>query len=416
MKKTVDLYPMDNSGIIHLAAMRKNYTNSFRITITLKETVCKEKLQGALNYITPRFPTIIAGIHKGIFQYKIKPVEELLEVHSECVCLAPMGEEKIRNCAFRVLYKKNQIIGEFFHSLTDGYGGLIVMNTLVAEYLRRQYSVSVAESEMIADVCKCVPEEELMDDYFTYAGKRAATPKHANTYQLSGFKPYNYSVLTTTKTYTTDEILGAAHRYGVSATTFLTAVMVASIMEIQQENLESHSLGKTVQVMVPINLRKLFPSRTLHNFSLFALCGVEPQEKDLSFDELIHKIGCQLSSQNSKEHMSAALATNTKAASFPLYRGMPLALKCALLRLTHQLYGENNSCISLSNLGVISLPDNMSEYVTNISLALTPRIKSSYNCGVASINGKMSITFSRLYLKPQLENIFFHRLEQVIAI
>ena len=59
-------YPLDNSAIIHLAARQKNYTNGFRIVVTMRETVCMETLQKAVNRITLRFPTVIADIRQDL--------------------------------------------------------------------------------------------------------------------------------------------------------------------------------------------------------------------------------------------------------------------------------------------------------------------------------------------------------------
>lgn len=113
--------PLDNSAIIHLAARQKNYTNSFRIVITLKEPVCGETLQKAVIRITRRFPTIIAGIRPGVFQYHVVPCTAPPRIRKEEACLSPMTDEEIRTCAFRVLYRENRIVTEYFHSLTDGY-------------------------------------------------------------------------------------------------------------------------------------------------------------------------------------------------------------------------------------------------------------------------------------------------------
>ena len=62
-------YNLDNSAIMHMATLRKDHANSFRIVYTLKEAVRPEILQEAINNITPRFPTIIAGVKNGFFRH-----------------------------------------------------------------------------------------------------------------------------------------------------------------------------------------------------------------------------------------------------------------------------------------------------------------------------------------------------------
>ncbi len=414
--KLSNSYPLDNSAMIHLAARRKNYTNGFRIVITMKETVCIETLQKAVNRITLRFPTVIAGIRQSFFKYHIVPNRIPPRVKEEKECLAPMTEKEIESCAFRVFCSGNRIVTEIFHSLTDGYGGMVITNTLVAEYLQLKYSISVPVTEMVLDVDCNAKKEELADDYFTYAGKKAKPPKHRNVYQIPGKAKSDYRVRTTTNIYMADTILNTAHYYGVTATTLFTAIMAASVMDIQYRYLAEGKRKKAVQIMVPVNLRKLFSSQTLRNFSLYALCCMETQNEEKSFEELLCSVGDQLAEQTTKDYMEALMAMNTKAARFPMYQAVPLSLKCIILRLVHQLFGECNSCISISNLGTISLPEVLDDFIEGIDFMLTPRIRSPYNCGVVTFHGRISINFSRLCRNPELEEIFFNKLESVCKI
>lgn len=407
-------YRLDNSAIIHLAAKRKSYTNTFRIVVQIKEPVCPGVLQDALNHITPRFPTIIAGIRKGAFQYKVVPVKTPPKAVREQGCLVPMTAEELENCAFRVLYGEYRIAVEIFHSLTDGYGGMVVISSLVAEYLRRAYSLYIPVDGILADTeSECV-QEELTDDYFTYSGKKAAVPKHRNVYQLPSGVALGPNTLTRTQKYDVDMILQTAHRYGVSTTAFLTAVMAESVMEIQQKHCRDEQDKKPIQIMIPVNLRRLFNSQTLRNFSLYALTYIGLEKKRPEFSKLAESISDQLKKQVTSEHMAAEMATHTKGETFFLYRILPLPIKWLLLRAGHMIFGESNSCISISNLGVISLPMEMTDYVEGIDFILTPRIRSPYNCGVVSFNGKISVSFSRHCPEPELEDVFFAKLENLI--
>lgn len=417
MKQEVSArYPLDNSAIIHLASRRKNYTNEFRIVITLKEPVDVKVLQEAANRIALRFPTVVAGIRRGVFQYHVIPCKGSPHVRKESECLAPMSHKEIETCAFRILYGENRIVTEIFHSLTDGYGGMVVANTLAAEYLRLKYSVSLPFSEMALDTAQCADIEEMADDYLTFAGKKGTVPKQCKVYRLPGKAASPYRVRTVKRVYPTDAVQNAAHRYGVTVTVLLTGIMAASIMEIQNRQQAKAVKRKAVRIMVPVNLRRLFGSRTLRNFSLYALCCVKPREMENSFEELLHNIGGQLAKQATKEHMAAAMAMNAKATRFPLYRFMPLPIKSIILRLVHRLFGECSSCITLSNLGKISLPEDISRWMAETDFLLMPRIRSSYNCGIVSFNGRLSVNFTGFCPEPDLESVFFQKLEEILNV
>lgn len=62
------------------------------------------------------------------------------------------------------------------------------------------------------------------------------------------------------------------------------------------------------------------------------------------------------------------------------------------------------------------MPEKMSEYVEGIDFILTPRIKSSCNCGVVSFNDKVSISFSKSHVASELEVVFFEKLQQMVQI
>lgn len=413
MQKT-NSYPLDNSAIIHLAALRKNHTNSFRIKASMKEYVCAETLQKALNNITFRFPTIIAGIHKGFWNYKIVPVKNPPLIIKDENCLAPTTKAEIKKCAFRVLYRENSISAEFFHSMTDGYGGMVVINTLIAEYLRLKLNAIIPHTEMVLDTKANSTDGEKIDDYFTYAGDKKGRLEVKKSYQLPNEKVDEYKVLTSTQFYPIDKVQNVAHHYNVSITTVLSAVMIESVNEIRNRHLSDKYCNKPIQIMIPVNLRNIFPSQSLRNFSLFGLIYSESKDIKQNFNDLLHNIQSQLSEQTSREYMSAKMATHTKAECFPLYRILPLPVKWLILHIAHILFGESNSCISLSNLGVISLPEEMKEYVETMDFILSPRIKSPYNCGIVSFDGILSISFSRRCAMPELETVFFDRLESLL--
>ena len=90
-------YPLDNSGIIHLAVLKKGYSNSFRLSVTLTEMVDPQLLQEAVNIVTPRFPTIVAGIQSGFFRHWVVPVQAPPDIQLDCSCLAYMPTEQIRS-------------------------------------------------------------------------------------------------------------------------------------------------------------------------------------------------------------------------------------------------------------------------------------------------------------------------------
>lgn len=410
MQKTIAI---DNSAILYLSLIKKNHTNVYRFTMTLTEEVIPEILQKAVENIYRRFPTIFAGFHPGFFQYEQFPVRYAPTVRPDPGCLHTMSLDEIHSCAYRVLYKAQEVSIEAFHALTDGYGAIASFTTLVAEYLRLKHGLEIPPELPLRDLEETPTDHEISDAYLQhYEGDPLHLPSRF-AYQLPGKTKENRDVLTTVRDYSIRDILDAAHRHNVSATALLSGIMASSIMELQQRHV-SPGKEKPVRVMVPVDLRRMFSSKTLRNFILYALPTMEPDDHKRSFSELLHSFHEQLRQQVQPKRMSAIMAYNVKTQLSWFFRFIPRAIKCTAMRIAYKYFGESNSCITLTNLGNVVLPDTMAPYVKNIEVILTPRTGSPYNCAILSYGGIMRFNLSRFCSKPELDEIFFRKLDQVL--
>ena len=131
--------PLDNAAKIYPAAARKSWSNMFRLSATLTEAVDVEILQSALDVTVRRFPSIAARLRRGVFWYYLQQLAKAPQVMDEhSYPLTRMSRQEMRRCAFRVIVYKKRIAVEFFHSVTDGTGGMIFLKTLLAEYLQQR--------------------------------------------------------------------------------------------------------------------------------------------------------------------------------------------------------------------------------------------------------------------------------------
>lgn len=411
MKKIA--YPIDNSSILFLAQMRRNHTNTYRFTMTLTEEVCPETLQKAVARVYRRFPTIIAGFRPGFFEFSQVPADTPPQVRPDPGCLLTMTPEEIRECAYRVLYRGKEISIEAFHALTDGYGAIASFSTLVAEYLRLRHGLALPAGYPLLDVQEAPAQQELDDGYLAHQeGKPLHLPSRY-AYQLPGDREKSWDVRVFGRAYHTQRILDAARSYGVSATALLSGVMARAIMALQQRHRAGHA-EKQVRIMVPVDLRRLFSSSTLRNFVLYALPTMEPDQRDLPLRELLRSFQSQIRSQLDRKQLASIMSYNVKAQLNWLFRAVPRAVKCAFMRLIYRYFGESNSCITLTNLGELKLPEAMRPYVRGAQVFLTPRARSPYNCAIISYGGLLSINISSFRKEPELEEIFFAELEKAL--
>lgn len=412
MNHTKKHYPVDNSAILYLAQMGKDHTNSYRFSAELPEAVCPDDLQKAANRIYTRFPTIVAGYHPGFFDYTMVPASRPPRVLPDPGLLHTMTRQEIETCAYRIFYSGNVLCFEAFHASADGYGALISLRALVAEYLYIHYGVDTPERRELLETGEPDWETELHDAYLDHGDSRPRGIPGRYSYQLPGAARDN-RVKSTETTWPTETLQAAAKRFGVSMTAFLSTVMAEAVMEVQKKHIAP---GKEapVRIMVPIDLRRIFPSRTLRNFILYALPTLEPEEITLPLQERMTSFRDQLRSQVTPEALAPVIARNVRVQKSPVFRIIPRGIKCTAMRIAYRFFGESNSSITMTNLGLVSLSPEMAAWVRNIQVFLTPRRHSPYNCGIISCGDQTNICITRFGAEPELENLFFGKLQELL--
>ena len=131
-----DWMRLDNAALIFPAVRRRDWTNAFRVSATLKEPVEPELLQQAVDTLLPRFPSMYVSLHRGLCWYYLQKLKRAPRVRQDGACpLIHMTGKELRECCLRVLYYENRIAVECFHALTDGSGGMVFLKTLTAQYL-----------------------------------------------------------------------------------------------------------------------------------------------------------------------------------------------------------------------------------------------------------------------------------------
>lgn len=411
-KKKAPLYwaRLDNAAKIYPAARRKNWTNLFRQSVTLKEPVDTAVLQNALEVTAKRFPSICARLRKGVFWYYLHQVPQAPFIRQEySYPLVYMDKKEIRQCAFRVIAYGNRIAVEFFHSLTDGNGALVFLKSLTAEYLEQKYGIIVPAEDGVLDRRETPRPEELEDSFPKYAGKVCASRKDTNAWRMENISESDGLQHLTCFRLPVAGTLELAHRYGVSLTVFLSAVMLQALSDLQKEKVPDPKKRKAIKLLIPADLRRLFPSKTLRNFAMYTIPELDPRLGEYTFREICdivrHKMGLEIT----PKHMSTIIATNVGDEQNPLVRLIPLPIKNAVMKLIFDTVGERKSCLSLSNLGKIKIPAVMEEYIDRFDFILGVQAAAPYNCGVLSYGDTVYVNFIRNICEPALER-HFHRI------
>ena len=413
-KKPLLWMRLDNAAKIYPAARRRNWSNVYRQSVTLFEEVDVTILKSALRVTIKRFPSIAARLRKGLFWYYLQQVDSTPDIQEEySYPLVYMSKEETRKCAFRVIAYKNRIAVEFFHSLTDGNGALIFLKNLVAEYLEQRHGIAIPFENGIVDRKSPPLQEELEDCFPKYAGKVLASRKDTNAWHMYG-TPNKRGFLNLTCFQIPVEVaLEHAHRHNVTLTTFFSAVMMLALLNLQKEKNPTGKNLKPIKLLIPINLRQLFPSKTLRNFAMYTIPEADPRLGEFTLEELCKIVHHKMGTEFTTKHMSKVIATNVHDEQNPLVRLIPLPLKNAVMKMIFDSVGERKACLALSNLGKIAIPEEMSAYIQRFDFILGVQAAAPHNCGMLSYGDTLYINFIRNIKEAELERHFHAVLQQL---
>ncbi|MBR1758129.1 MAG: hypothetical protein IJ744_05295 [Lachnospiraceae bacterium] len=403
-------YRLDTAALIFPAITKRDWCNVFRVSAELSEEIDPDVLQEAIRDLKSRFPSFYVSLHKGFFWYYLEESKEDVRVQKDFAYpLTFMSRKELHENCLRVFYYKNRMAVEVFHSVSDGRGGVIFLANLVARYIERKYGVEIPKGDLIRDFKEAPRAEELEDSFLKNAAEKASSRKEETAYRLHGTKDKSGFKHLTTGIVESKRLLDVSHEYGVTVTSFLAAVMAESILAMQAEE-RSRKRQKPVKITVPVDLRRLYHSKTLRNFTLVLNSGVDPRYGAYTFAELCSTIHHQLRANATPQNMAGMIAANVQPQQVVALRLAPVFLKNFVMKLVYNDSGERGGCINISNLGNLDLPEPMLTYVKRMEFIIGPQLRYPNNCSVLSCGGKTYINMIRIIQETELERQFFSRL------
>jgi hypothetical protein len=407
-------YVLDNAASFMPALADRTVTLVFRISATLTETVNLPALDEALRNISPRFPYYMVELRRGFFWYYLEPLHERRPepvADSKYPCLN-MHVRRRGRFLFRVRAYRSRIAVEFCHVLADGSGALIFLQALVMEYFRLR-GVETPDPEGIFKPGE-KPEPEESEDAFNLHFREnlpfPAVDKKAFHFPSLSLLPGQYRI--TTGILPLGAILAKSKEFGASLTEFLVSVYFAALQDI------FHSLPLPVRrsmrpylsVQVPVNLRKLFPSRTMRNFSLYVLPSLDTRLGFYEFPEIVKYVHHFMQSVVHEKNISMQIARNVMGGRSLLVRALPLFLKGVAAKLVYKRMGDDTFSGFVSNLGAVKMPPPLDARIDRFEFIPAPSRRCKTNANVVSWKDSLYVCFGSLAAAPELERLFFTRL------
>ncbi len=404
-----DWFKLDNAAKIFPAVSTKIETNTFRVQFALKEIVDPELLQLAADGILERYPMFKVRLKSGFFwsylDYNSSPfyVEKLPT--QVCGQLSP---KENNGYLFKIYYRNNLITLEVFHTLSDGSGAVMLLKSLVYEYLvLKGYKLSPDNIILTKDSKPTIEEyEDSHGTYYNAKNRRHVPEKKA--FGIKGTHIPDGHIGLISGTLSTKEVVELARKNQATVTEYLSAVIMYTIYITQiqyREHLKANQ--KPVKMFIPVNLRRHFPSKTLRNFTNFVKTDMVMNRSDISLEEILALVKEQFKKGMTKEELIRKMSENVAFEKNIFLRMTPYFLKKYVLKIGYQIMGLSLNTMSVTNIGKTDFPESMRPYIENVSAAVYSGKFNTLNVAIASFEDKFKITFTRSIIETTIEREFF---------
>lgn len=404
----------DNSAVFTAAVSTRAGPFVFRLSCEMKECVNAEALDTALERAARRFPYLFVRLRKGVFWHYFEPCATVPRVEQERTvpCRQERGDEAKSLC--RVYARGRNIACEFHHAITDGTGGMIFLRTLIIEYLLVLGIPLARDGIRRIDFIdrEAEPEAEEWEDSYRKHFRRDIPPpdKVPKAWLLPGARMRaDYRV--TVAEMPVAPALELARTYKASLTEWLTACCLAAMQEVylSESALTSRirRSGKTITIQVPVNLRKMYPSRSMRNFFLFTAPNIDMRLGEWEFTDIIERVHHQMKLGVTKMEFYRQLRRNVGGELNPLGRGVFLPIKNFTLKLMNRKLNLALYSGSLSNLTAISLPEDAGEHVEKFHFFPPSNTATGANVGVLSWKDRLFVTVGSTIADNRIERAFF---------
>lgn len=403
-------YQLDLSAIVYPTLQRRDFSSVYRLSVLLKEKIQPQVLQRALDLSLNRFPTYKVAIRKGLFWRYLEPNNRpgpfvTPDIKNPCM---PMPFKANNRYLIRIYYYENRISMEAHHCLGDGTGGMCLLQTLTATYLRL-LGHSVSNEKFVLDIHQEPDPDELEDAYRKYATAKVKPPRPSEqTYRMRGTKEPFYTLNIIDGIMSVKEVIAVSKRYGVTLTEYLNAVLLNALLEKQSKDF--HFKLYPVRIAMPVNLRRFFPSKTLRNFISMIYPSIDPRLGDYSFEQIVTHVHHFMKYYINEQFLRGDITTNASTGRNPLIRVVPLFIKDFVVRLFYSKVQDRNSSAGLTNMGALYVPEDMKPFIERFDIYMGQPFSTRTNCAIISYEDILTINFASSIIEADVERYFFKKL------
>jgi NRPS condensation-like uncharacterized protein len=206
-----------------------------------------------------------------------------------------------------------------------------------------------------------------------------------------------------------DIVIKKAKEAEVSLTEYLTAVYLYALQEIYNElsPFRKRRSHKTIRIEVPVNLRRLYHSKTMRNFSLYVMPGLDLRLGSYSFEEIVKTVYHLMQLETDRKLIGKMISRNVGGERNPFIRGLPLFIKSFVLSKLYALGTRQYSGV-VTNLGKINFSSELNGLIQKFTFIPPPPNRIlKVNCGAVGFDNQLVLSFGNITVSKELERRFF---------
>jgi len=398
---------LDNAAKIYPAVQSEELTSVFRLSAVMKERIRIGPFLKAVNLLEQRFPYYKMKLHKGFFWYYLQYVDENMTVKPDggAVCRSFEKQELL----FRILVQGNKVSVEFSHILADGAGAFEFLKSLLMTYLETCDLIIPSKTAFHRPEEKPA-EEEYEDAFSKYVQANLPSPlKIPKSFHL----PFDLRTIPRYRALSflipVGEIMATAKTYGVTLTVYLVAVYLYALQRISNNPTLSrkHMRRRIFRIQVPVNLRRMYPSKTMRNFTLFVTPEIDLRLGQYTFEEIIKTVYHHMQLETDRKLINKIISRNVSAERNILLKSTPLFIKSLILHFTYKIAGTSRYSGVITNLGKASFGSGADKHIDYLQFIPPPPNKTlKVNCGVIGFDSKLVLSFGNITTSRELEREF----------
>ncbi len=407
---------LDNAAKMYPAILNKEFTTVFRLSAVLKQPVQIRPFLRAVAQVEQRFPYYKMRLRRGFFWYYLEhnsiPVHVQPDHGALCRGFQKFGDHGL---LFRILVRGGTISVEFSHILTDGKGALEFLKSLLVTYFS-QTGISIPASLGYLQPETPISGQELEDSFQRYFQKDLpdmGPMSRAFHLPLKLPRPATFNVMTVSLPM--DKIKEQAGHRRVSITEYLISAYLCALQRVYQNLDRPHQRrqNKVLRIQVPVDLRRIFPSLSMRNFTLFVLPEIDLRLGYYYFDEIVKKVHHQMELEKDKKVISQTISRNVGSEKDQVLRSVPLFIKRLILQTQYYSRGANLYSGELTNLGKIDLTRPLNDWIEAFAFIPPPPNRAlKVDCGVIGFRDQLMLSFANITRSQSLETAFLNVLNQ----